>query len=677
MPDKLIATFHKWLGQSWVNRSKSGNLRVKTRKSEQICEVLPHLRHVSDHLFQEKATIYLQTKTHGYRMDSVKEVHFTLKKPTSSESYFDSLTQTLALAIVLLFSCAPILAAQTPGSLDLRQHKWNQGVVHKLDGEWIWAKDEWLTAEELEALPLSQRRYTSVPGFWNETEEDTSAFGYGTLAIRLYLPKDQPFHLQLSDVGSAYKLYADTQLVSQVGSPSRYAEHEEAMFQPRLAEIRSLGQPMWLILHISNNEYKQIGVRRSIHITDDSGYHWLRETPLLFEVFFCGVLITLGCLSIARYIRKRNERASLYLGLFSMMVGTRALLVGERFVYQLDWLSFATLQKLEHTLVYAGLAAFAAYLYELMDGGMPRRAVNTLLAIAGALIALTVLLPIHIGTHTVIPFKLLVVTTALYVIFAYWPLLRARGAGVFWFAASFAILLTTLVVDLINQNTQIQSRPIVHWGMISFVVCQGLFLNQVRHWRKRRLGNNINRKQAVPDAAPEAIKDELDESQRKIEKLELQMQQLRSDLVTKRLEIPNPMLNARIAMSGGASGPAKGSFNETYNNSPESKSVSVEEQRLALVKLLQSSLGLWERYSGKTKVQLAENSQCWRVYIDGTTVKTRTFDKYLKLNSLPSKPRWRLVIRTAYFVLEKAKLPDEEKAPLAQQIEHVQTLFER
>ena len=257
--------------------------------------------------------------------------------PTHAGLRFAASECRFVLALLMMLLGTPALSAQTPGSLDLRQHNWNQGLVHKLDGDWIWVADEWLDVEEIEAVPLSQRNYTSVPGFWNETEENVPAFGFGTLAIRVYLPKDQPFYLQLSDIGSAYKLYANTQLVSQVGSPSRYPEHEEAMFQPRLAEIRSLGSPIWLILHISNHEYKQIGVRRSIHITDDSGYHWLRETPLLFEVFFCGVLITLGCLSITRYIRKRNERASLYLGLFSMMVGTRALLVGERFVYQLDW----------------------------------------------------------------------------------------------------------------------------------------------------------------------------------------------------------------------------------------------------------------------------------------------------------------------------------------------------
>ena len=591
-----------------------------------------------------------------------------------------------ALTIVMTFLVCTIsttvFGAQTPGSLDLRQHDWGQSLVYRLDGDWVWAPQQWLTDSELEALPISSRNYTDVPGFWNETEESFPAFGHGTLAIRLYLPEGKTFYLQLSDIGTAYKLFSNNQQLTQVGSPSTFAEHAESMFHPQIVEIRSIGQPIWLILHISNHEYKQIGVRRSIHITDDSGYHWLRETPLLLEMFFCGVLLTLGCLSIARYIRKNNELASLYLGLFSMMVGTRALLVGERFVYQLEWFSFATLQKIEHVLVYAGLAAFGAYLYELMDGGMSRRVRDSLCMLTLTLIGLTVLLPLHIGTLTVIPFKLLVVASALYVIFSYWPLLRSRGAGVFWFTASFLALLSTLAIDLINQNTQLQSRPVIHWGMISFVICQGLFLNQVRHWRKRHLDSNPGNDQADFSNEldePITVNNKLSYSHQKIQFLELQMQQLKTDLLKRTEANSQPSFETAITMPENPVGNSTPSKPEDIDlvakKRISTKDIHSEQQRILLVKLLQTTLGFWERYSGKTKVQLAEESQCWRVYIDGTTVKTRTFDKYLKLHSLPSNPRWRLVIRTAYFVLETNHLPEAEQLLLSEQINAVQEAY--
>lgn len=70
-----------------------------------------------------------------------------------------------------------------------------------------------------------------------------------------------------------------------------------------------------------------------------------------------------------------------------------------------------------------------------------------------------------------------------------------------------------------------------------------------------------------------------------------------------------------------------------------------------LVQLMNSSLRHWESTTGKTKVDLAEESRIWKAYLDRGTWKTRTLDKYLALETLPKKPRWREVIRTANFVL--------------------------
>jgi len=70
-----------------------------------------------------------------------------------------------------------------------------------------------------------------------------------------------------------------------------------------------------------------------------------------------------------------------------------------------------------------------------------------------------------------------------------------------------------------------------------------------------------------------------------------------------------------------------------------------------IVELMNVSLRHWEVCTDKTKVDLAEESTIWKAYLDRGTWKTRTLDKYLKMETLPKKPRWREVIRTANFVL--------------------------
>ena len=103
--------------------------------------------------------------------------------------------------------------------------------------------------------------------------------------------------------------------------------------------------------------------------------------------------------------------------------------------------------------------------------------------------------------------------------------------------------------------------------------------------------------------------------------------------------------------------------------------VASEEVKARLVALHRLTLNLWERYSGQGKTELADQSRCWRVYIDGTTVKTRTYDKYLSLKTVPDKPRWRAVVRTANYVLAQCPLQAEDKLELQQLTETVEEIF--
>jgi two-component system sensor histidine kinase ChiS len=102
---------------------------------------------------------------------------------------------------------------------------------------------------------------------------------------------------------------------------------------------------------------------------------------------------------------------------------------------------------------------------------------------------------------------------------------------------------------------------------------------------------------------------------------------------------------------------------------------SLSNHKEELVSLLRTSLNLWERYTNQGKIELAERSRCWRVYVDGTTVKTRTFDKYLNSRSVPDRPRWRAVVRTANYVRASCDLTEEELQDLTQLVKSIENYY--
>ncbi|MCA1788331.1 MAG: response regulator [Thioalkalivibrio sp.] len=90
----------------------------------------------------------------------------------------------------------------------------------------------------------------------------------------------------------------------------------------------------------------------------------------------------------------------------------------------------------------------------------------------------------------------------------------------------------------------------------------------------------------------------------------------------------------------------------------ENRDAQAEDPRVALVDLLTCSVRLWELQTGTARADLAEQSRLWTVTIDDSARKTRTLDRYLNRDTLPKRPRWGVVTRTARFVADR--LEDED-----------------
>ncbi|RJG48474.1 response regulator [Motilimonas pumila] len=88
--------------------------------------------------------------------------------------------------------------------------------------------------------------------------------------------------------------------------------------------------------------------------------------------------------------------------------------------------------------------------------------------------------------------------------------------------------------------------------------------------------------------------------------------------------------------------------------------------RSQIVDTMRSALEHWQTATGEGKIELAEKSKLWRVYLDRSSLQTRTLDKYLQIDTLPKSPRWRTVLSTAEYVLEHCPQPQESHDKLQQ-----------
>jgi len=101
-----------------------------------------------------------------------------------------------------------------------------------------------------------------------------------------------------------------------------------------------------------------------------------------------------------------------------------------------------------------------------------------------------------------------------------------------------------------------------------------------------------------------------------------------------------------------------------------------QQYREALVKLMQDCHYYWQKVTGESIIDLAEKSRIWSVSIDNGRLRTRSMNRYLSIDKLPSNPRWRQVARTAYFVLSKVSHDTEAKSALEKSVARLQDIVE-
>jgi two-component system sensor histidine kinase ChiS len=126
-----------------------------------------------------------------------------------------------------------------------------------------------------------------------------------------------------------------------------------------------------------------------------------------------------------------------------------------------------------------------------------------------------------------------------------------------------------------------------------------------------------------------------------------------------RINVIEQSLNSILEMAKNNPGLIRGM---THIDQLRAQGITQENDKSLLreqaVMVMTAALSCWEHDLGRSKMELAEASKIWPVYIDKSTPTTRTLDKYLQLESCPKNPRRQRVIDTAEFVLRQ----NEKKA---------------
>lgn len=328
--------------------------------------------------------------------------------------------KNLLLAFSLVFVSSMDAFPSNSNVEFLRVEFTDDGFLEINEG-WFLYWDELLTPEEsisrIDGIPM----YTL--GAW--TQESIKgvplpSFGVATYTNRLIFPRtDQVMSIRIPKINYAAKLWVNNRLVYEAGrisdNPEMVLHRREEAFVPLATNVDTV----LLTLQVANFFHKKGGMLKPIVAGPTSEFWQINRNKVISDMILIGCLFFLGLSMLLLYFAYwRNDKAILYLGLFSFCWGYRYLSDEYAPLAELfPDLSWVWLVKLEYISLFLGAHFGLHYLRAIFRRIFPKLFSRVISSVTIPFVMITVLLPSEYLSYLLYPFFTGIFCLILYMLF--------------------------------------------------------------------------------------------------------------------------------------------------------------------------------------------------------------------------------------------------------------------
>ncbi|WP_270168485.1 ATP-binding protein [Paenibacillus sp. SYP-B4298] len=260
-----------------------------------------------------------------------------------------------------------------PGVLDLLDaDRGKDGGIVPLDGEWEFYRERLLEPGDprlggLDMMPIR------VPASWSAEPDNgllETGRGHGTYRLLFRIPPEEvgtSRGLFIRSIGSAYRVWIDGAEKSGLGTVGINNQQETPQAHINLIYFQPKQEHIELLLQVSNYSFREGGIRREILYGGIEALTPYIVRELLYDIFIIGGFLFIGAYHLVICAIRKRDPATLYLGLVTVAVAVRTLLLNgylSKLLLGID--SWELLVKLEYfveLLAYILLVLLMKHLY--------------------------------------------------------------------------------------------------------------------------------------------------------------------------------------------------------------------------------------------------------------------------------------------------------------------------
>ena len=312
------------------------------------------------------------------------------------------LTLLIFSAILFLtFACKPNISDRTApevdnGVLDLSAWDFDKDGPVELNGKWEFYWNAHLMPGDFTGKsPSAMSGVIKVPGAWNGFDvkgKKIGAHGYATYRMKILLGDARPrLAFKFLDMAVAYSVYVNGEKLMSAGRPGKDFESTTPQFYPRVVDFQPASEHLQVIIQVSNYHHRKGGAWEAILLGRAQDMRQIRQSALNVNFFLFGSILIMGIYHLGLFIFRREEKSTLFFGIFCFLIAARSLVTGERYLIHIfpDF-NWEVHTKIAYLTFYTAVPAFAVFTKKIFPNEISKYAIYVA-GIAGAVFSAIVL----------------------------------------------------------------------------------------------------------------------------------------------------------------------------------------------------------------------------------------------------------------------------------------------
>jgi len=412
---------------------------------------------------------------------------FSLRRCSTGSTVLLACLVTVCLNM-LLSSCSDAPSRQSPeahkGRLDLSAWNFEKDGEAKLDGEWEFYWNQLLKPEDFvrrNSLPLPKNIKTSDT--WDEHVENGKAIGnagFATYRLVIRAKSEASLALHLPVIYSSNKVWIDGRLLASSGRVGKNANEFTPLWRTQVVPIDRLHGETEIIIQASNYFFRRGGIRGEVILGTNADMSGRKYLDVAFMSLVFGSLFIIGIYHLSLYVFRKKDRASLYFGLFCLLVAVYTVTGPD------EHLIADALPDMNGELVYrfmllmyiASMPVFLLFQKALFPGDVSGKAGTASLALAAVFLVLSVTLPAAKISYIDLWYSPVTIITSLYLVFTLVTSVTRKREGASLALGGALVLFVAVVNDILYDFGIGRFNAAVPFGVFAFILSYSFILSK-------------------------------------------------------------------------------------------------------------------------------------------------------------------------------------------------------